>query len=67
MRITAITGANREARAVRGGRFNLSRQETTFYVAELLEANNTWIYGLTEDEVREAFSLITAEWSLGEN
>ena len=67
LRITAITGANREARAVRGGRFNLSRQETTFYVAELLEANNTWIYGLTEDEVREAFSLITAEWSLGEN
>ena len=67
LRITAITGANRESRAVRGGRFNLSRQESTFYVAELLEANNGWSYGLTQDQVREAFSLIAPEWSLGVN
>ena len=67
LRITSITGANRENRAVRGGRFNLSRQQETFYAAELLEANNTWAYGVTEDQVREAFSLIAAEWSTGEN
>ena len=67
LRIIAITGANRESRAVRGGRFNLSRQESTFYVAELLEANEDWIYGLTQDQVREAFSLIAPEWSLGVN
>ena len=67
LRITAITGANRESRAVRGGRFNLSRQQETFYAAELLEANETWAYGVTEDQVREAFSLIAAEWSVGEN
>lgn len=67
LRIIAITGANRENRAVRGGRFNLSRQQDTFYVAELLEANSSWAYGVTQDEVREAFSLIAAEWSVGEN
>ena len=52
---------------MRGGRFNLSRQQETFYAAELLEANETWAYGVTEDQVREAFSLIAAEWSVGEN
>ena len=52
---------------MRGGRFNLSRQQGTFYVAELLEANSSWAYGVTQDEVREAFSLIAAEWSVGEN
>ena len=67
MRITAITGANQESRAVRGGRFSLSRQQETFYAAELLEANGAWAYGVTEDEVRQAFSLIAAEWSVGEN
>lgn len=67
LRITAITGANRENRAVRGGRFNLSRQQETFYAAELLEANGSWAYGVTEDQLREAFSLIAAEWSMGEN
>lgn len=67
LRITVITGAGRESRAARGGRFNLSRQQETFYAAELLEANGTWAYGVTEDEVRQAFSLIAAEWSVGEN
>lgn len=67
LRISAITGVGRENRAVRGGRFNLSRQQETFYAAELLEANETWAYGVTEDEVRQAFSLIAAEWSVGEN
>lgn len=67
LRIIAITGANRENRAVWGGRFSLSRRQETFYAAELLEANGTWAYGVTEDELREAFSLIAAEWSVGEN
>lgn len=67
LRITAIAGANRESRAIRGGRFSLSHQQETIYAAELLEANETWAYGVTEDEVREAFSLIAAEWSVGEN
>ena len=33
---------------------------------ELLEANNVWRYGVTADEVREAFSLITPEWTAGD-
>lgn len=66
LRITAITGSSRENRAVRGGRFLLSRQDETIYTAELLDANETWKYGVTPDEVREAFSLIMAEWSAGD-
>ena len=66
LKITAISGSSRENRAVRGTRFLLSRQDETIYVAELLEANETWSYGVTPDEVREAFSLIAAEWSAGD-
>lgn len=67
LRITAITGTNREIKAVRGNRFLLSRQPKTLYAAELLEGNNTWEYGVTADEVRAAFSLIQTEWIAGEN
>lgn len=66
LKITAITGSSRENRAVRGGRFLLSRQDETIYTAELLAANEAWNYGVTPDEVRAAFSLITAEWSAGD-
>ena len=67
LRITAITGSNRMVKAVRGTRFNLSRQPETVYVAELLEANHSWAYGWKEDEVRGAFSLIRPEWNAGDN
>lgn len=67
LRITAITGNNRMVKAVRGNRFNLSRQADTIYVAELLESNGKWLYGLTEDEVRAAFNLVKPEWTTGEN
>jgi len=66
LRIAAITGSNRELRAVRGERFLLSRQIETIYAAELLGANEEWKYGITEDEVRQAFSLIVAEWTSGD-
>lgn len=66
LRITAITGASRESRAVRGSRFLLGRQAQTIYTAELLDANNTWRYGVTSDEVRAAFGLIAAEWNTGD-
>lgn len=67
LRITAITGSNREYRAVRGSRFLLSRQPEIIYTAELLAANESWKYGISADEVREAFSLITTEWVAGDN
>ena len=43
------------------------RKAETIYVAELLEPNSTWEFGVTEDEVRAAFSLIAAEWVTGDN
>lgn len=67
LKISAITGDSREIKAVRGGRFILSRRAKTIYSAELLEANNSWSSGMTEDELRTAFSLITAEWLAGDN
>ena len=66
LRIAAISGTNREIKALRGNRFILSRQLDTSYTAELLEANETWEYGLTPDEVRAAFSLIATEWTTSE-
>lgn len=66
LRITAITGSNRETRAVRSGRFVLSRQSEVIYTGELLEAGQTWQYGMTADEVRESFSVIATEWTTGD-
>lgn len=66
LRITAITGSNRETRAVRSGRFLLGRLSEVIYTGELLEANESWQHGMTADEVREAFSVITAEWTTGD-
>ena len=67
LRITKLTGSGREARATRGGRVILGRLPEIIYTAELLDAKGSWEYGLTEDEVREAFSLITTEWSAGDS
>ena len=67
LRIAAVTGSGRETRAVRGGRFTLGRKAETIYAAELLEANETWKYGIREDDVRAAFSLIATEWAEGDN
>lgn len=67
LRISAITGNSRSIKASRGGRFTLSRQAETTFTAELLEANDTWEHGITEDQVREAFSLIAKEWTYGDN
>ena len=65
--ITRLTGSSREIKAARGGRIILRRQPEAIYTAELLEANDGWAYGMTEEQLREAFSLITTEWSPGDS
>ena len=68
LRISALTGSGREMRSVRGERFVLSRQRVeTIYTAELLDANSAWEHGMTEEEVRAAFSLIQKEWLPNDN
>ena len=67
LRITVYSGNSREIRAVQGNQFLLSRQPETLYAAELLEANETWEYGVTADQVREAFNLILSDWTTGNN
>ena len=66
LRIATITGTNREIKAVRGGRFILSRQMDTIYTAEIMDSGETWEYGLGADEVRAAFNLIATEWTSGD-
>lgn len=65
LRISAITGNSREIKAARGGRFILGRSTECIFAAELLEGNHGWEDGMTEDEVRAAFNLITKEWLEG--
>lgn len=67
LQITTLTGSSREIKATRGGRIILRRQVERIFTAELLEPGKTWEYGITEDEVREAFNLITTEWMTGDN
>jgi hypothetical protein len=67
LRIYTITGDSREIKASRGNRFILGRQAETIYAAEVLESNGKWKYGITEDELRSGFKLITTEWRAGEN
>lgn len=67
LKIITITGDSREIKAVRGGRFILSRQIETIYSAELPQNDETWEYALVEDELRSSFNLIMTEWLAGDN
>ena len=67
LRITTLSGSNRERLAVRTGRFILGRNDGVIYAGELLKGNEGWADSVTEDEVRNAFSLIAPEWSAGDN
>lgn len=67
LKIYTITGDSRDIKASRGDRFILGRQSETIYAAELLDANGSWSYGITEDELRGGFKLITTEWRAGDN
>ena len=67
LRITTLSGSSRERLAVRTGRFILGRNDGVIYAGELLKGNEGWADGVTEDEVRNAFSLIAPEWSAGDN
>jgi len=66
LKIYTITGASREVKAVRDKRFILKRQAETIFSARLQDANNAWEYGMTEDQLRSGFSLITTEWNTGD-
>jgi len=62
--VYAFTGSTRSAEANRGLRIQLARRAETVYAAELTDA----AAGLIDEQtLRESFSLITAEWTTGEN
>ena len=57
----AISGENRENRALRGNRMVLRRQTAIVYAGELLEGSEEWNFG--EDALQENFSLIVSSWT----
>ena len=63
LEIKKLTGSSREIKAIRGERIILRRQPEAIYTAEFLEGNDGWTYGISEEDLREAFSLITVEWA----
>ncbi len=58
--IYAITGENRENKALRGNRVVLKRQMVTVYAGELLEGAAAW--GVDEELLRSEFNLIVKSW-----
>lgn len=56
--ICALTGENRERRALRGNRVVLKRRTGTIYAAETLSG----IYSLDEETLRQNFNLIVHSW-----
>ena len=62
LKISVLTGTGREMRATRSGRFVLRRESDAIYTGELLLAPDDTPYGMTEEEVRAAFSRIEREW-----
>ena len=58
LRICALTGENRERRALRGNRVVLKRRTGTIYAAETLSE----IYSLDEETLRQNFNLIVHSW-----
>ena len=56
--VCALTGENRERRALRGNRVVLKRRTGTIYAAETLSE----IYSLDEETLRQNFNLIVHSW-----
>ena len=62
--IYRLTGEAREGLANIGSRFVLTQQVEAVYAARIGDA---WNITLDEQSLRERFSLITAEWTMGDN
>lgn len=66
--IYTLTGAEREAQATRDGLTILRRRQPgTIYALAVEEAYAGWRYAVEQDELRERFSVIAAQWTTGEN
>ncbi len=65
--VHAITGEAREVRATRGERFVLARQVETVYAAEFHEGNALVPDAMDEQELRDSFSLLVNDWTVGDN
>ena len=62
--VYTLTGEAREGLANIGSRFVLTQQVEAVYAARI---GDVWNITLDEQSLRERFSLITAEWTMGDN
>ena len=62
--VYTLTGEAREGLANIGSRFVLTQQVEAVFAARIGDA---WNITLDEQSLRERFSLITAEWTMGDN
>lgn len=67
LRISAVTGSDREEKAAQEGRIVLSRQPDVIYTAELLAGSGEWKDAVSAEELRSRFHLIRREWAAGDN
>lgn len=65
--ICALTGADRELQASRGGRGILRRQTGSIYTLSVTEAYSEWRWYVDQDSLRERFNVISAQWTTGES
>ena len=63
-RIFAFTGDSRDASAVEHNRFVLHRTDSVVYAAKLEASSAAW--GITEEDLTNAFRLIIMDWQTGE-
>ena len=63
-RISALTGDSRESAALENNHFVLYRGDSVIYAAKLEAASAA--YGITEDDLINAFRLIQQDWKTGE-
>jgi hypothetical protein len=64
LEIYTLSGDNRDERATSGNRFVLARDDETIYAAEILRDNIR--LNVSEELIRENFSILYSEWQTGE-
>ena len=67
LKIYALSGSNREAKAILTGRFPLKNTGDVVYAAEILEDVSAYGIVVTEESVKSSFNVIYSEWETGES
>ena len=64
--IYTLSGENKDERANISGRFSLFAENEEIFVARIYDTDFTTKYKITEELIKENFSIIYSEWNPGE-